>query len=272
MPRVKYIGERLGPDGSTMHDYEDDTGGKFSVPGAVVRAPLPDQYEQELLKGFETFKHAPPAVQESERQRYNRLAGHTREDNPLGVVMPMSPENRGETHARFPNAQRFDRLNDERLLGPTPAGPSLSSRPPVELTQAVRVADDDVALHHEGLHASASDPTEGDLQKHYTSMSPREREMWRVFSALHHNDDPHRPHKLEPDISVEVGPAEVRPADRFAVDVGPSTVTSHGVPLISQQVRDSAMLMQDLTDMSRPSHEDRDAQMVADFRAKLGLR
>lgn len=266
-PRVKFLGES-----ADMLEYEDAKGNRFSVPKQVVRSKLPAQYEQELAQGFEAFKQAPAQVQEAERQRYNELAAGTRRDD-FSSVQPLPDDHRGLTRTFMPSAAPFGQLNSERLLGPTPAGPSLSDRPQMGLTQAVRQNDPE-ALQHEGLHASAADPTEG---KHYTDMGPREREQWRVFSALQHNDNPHRPHEVQPapQYDVEIGAPVVKfQPDRFEVEVGPSEV--HGTPLISNSVKDDAAMMQDYfsivpSEEIEKQREVRRNQAVDDLRVRLGL-
>jgi hypothetical protein len=211
-PRVRYLGQSTFSDGRSVHEYEDDQGNAFQVPAEVVPAELPAEYKHELDQGFEEFKHKPPAELEHARQAYNEYAARTRDANPPGLYkqpldvdhtpLPDHPgpgtEYKGVTRYRFPDAQPFDGVSDKRLLGPTQAGPSLSDRPPAQTMIATQVGEGRDTLDHERLHAAAADPTH---DKHYTDMNPREREEWRVYSAMkgteHGGHDAHDAAKRE---------------------------------------------------------------------------
>ncbi len=199
-PRVKYLGPN--PDGS--HGYVDERGNSFTVPDPVAsRAQLPLDYEAELLKGFETFKQQPPEVLESERQRYNAMAQNSRRSNPEAAPSPPASDELGRTSVRFPDAQRFDQLSPERVIGPLPGG----ERPRAQVGIQPGTGREREAAAHEALHVSAVQPDErpaaaGDeyvrteLSDAYARMSPRDREMYRVMKTLKNEDDPHAPHEL----------------------------------------------------------------------------
>jgi hypothetical protein len=201
MPRVRYRGKRQDERGLVMHDYEDDKGGVFSVPDAVPQAQLPAEYEQQLQRGFETFKQQPAEVQEFERGRYNELAAATQAANPPEVfspperaAVPALPEDyRGRTHIRLPEAQSFDSLTEKPPYAwPSAEGILQSARPPAQARVAVRPHDQE-AVDHEALHVAAASPR----GEQYDSMSPREREQWRVYTALRNEDDDHLAHEMQ---------------------------------------------------------------------------
>lgn len=192
--RVEYVGPDAGG-----HRYTDGAS-SWVVPGAVpqqTEPTLPSAYEDEMLRGLRLLQQQTPEVQDFERGRYNELAQASRETN--AVAQPLPDDHRAQTQVRFPQAASFQSLPEQRLLGPTEAGPSLSDRPPVDVRVQYRRPDDTEAQHHEGLHVGALDPAQagGRVQQEYYSMGPRGREQFRVAAAIKHDEDPHRVHALE---------------------------------------------------------------------------
>lgn len=182
--RVTYVGPATGD--VPGHEYTDGFS-SWIVPADVPQAEVPAAYRQELEQGFDDFKQQTPDRLEALRQEYNDYAARTREHvdgNPRQTDRGMA---RGIARPQLPEAVPFDSLPQQRLLGPTEAGPSLSSRPGeyVQTDIALAPGSSQSDLEHEALHAAAYEAK----PENYYQMGPREREQWRVYATEHATRD-----------------------------------------------------------------------------------
>jgi hypothetical protein len=195
-----------------------------------MQAGLPEKHNRDWLAAWEKFRASDPTVHEAERAKYNELAARTRTDNPVNWEPPLQPDDLGRTFVRYPDARRLEELPAQRPIGPLPAG----AMPHVRMT--VRPGAKPQVAEHEQLHVQGALPIEqapmgvprpalpdlsrgltpdwykaekaywdGQRRATFEKLSPRERELWRVYKALRNEEAPHDAHDS---YSVDTEPAD----------------------------------------------------------------
>lgn len=185
---------------------------------AEAQAKLPEARERQWMQGWETFRRADPTVHQAEVDRYNALAARTRKANPAGRAGALEADDLGRTFVRLPDATPLAKLPAVRPFGPLP---------PVTAPQAVVATQpgaDERVVRHEREHVQAVQPDErgfvtakrppppgldsitpewlaqeraywnGQRRAAYEQLSPRERELWRVYKTLRNDESPHEMH------------------------------------------------------------------------------
>jgi hypothetical protein len=202
----------------------DDDKKKVAQQYWEYQAALPEKHYRQWLQGWETFRKADPSVHDAEVARYNELAKRSRKDNRGAGAL--EPDDLGRTFVQFPDARPLNSLPAERIYGPLPSGnPYIAPEPKARIMLQPGAAP--VVAEHEQLHVDAvRDPRMGqppmarptrpaDLAagltpdwynqerafwdaergRAFEQLSPRERELWRVYQRLRNDERPHDEHE-----------------------------------------------------------------------------
>ena len=172
--------------------------------------PGPKEYTDEFLAKWELLRRQPPEVQAAEVDRYNRFAKVTREN--YDPDAPLAADEHGTTRVSLAPSQP-DKLPRERIQGAWEPGKNPYAPVPVLGTVITRQRGNQLVDQHERLHADVFldpelNPKRPDISperalqrariaKTFYELSPRDRELFRVYARMRHGTGTGRDKELD---------------------------------------------------------------------------
>lgn len=194
----------------------------------------PSYHERDFHQGWEQFRSAPPEVHAEEQKKYNALAKSSQANR--GKAM-LADDDLGRTFVQFPQSPPLNKLSDQRVIGPypPPAMPQVRAisklgRPDVERHEQLHV--DSVMPDEAGYIGTKRPPMpaptsippafydqerayyDGVRRAEFEKLSPRERELYRIYKTMRNEADPHAPHAAYDPKSIDQLLAELKAAKK----------------------------------------------------------